>query len=84
LLTSTARPDAGRGGLGRCGKWLLEFERTKPSIIEPVMSWIAGDDPIAPLQLYFSDLLSAVRFAEREGWPYEVHKPIKSTIKLTS
>jgi hypothetical protein len=66
-------PPPGRGGLGRFGKWILEFERSVPPLIEPLMGWTESDDPFAPIRLHFPDLQSAIEFAERHGWHYQVH-----------
>jgi hypothetical protein len=67
-------PTPGRGGIGRLGKWTLEFERTIPLTIEPfLMGWTESEDPLAPIKLQFPDLQSAIAFAERHGWRYAVH-----------
>jgi hypothetical protein len=66
-------PPPGRGGLGRFGKWILEFDRSVPPIIEPLMGWTESDDPFTPITLRFPDLQSAIEFAERHGWRYQVH-----------
>ena len=55
--------------------WVLEFARTVPPRIEPLMGWTTGEDPFANLRLYFPNLKSAVAFAERHGWPYSVEEP---------
>jgi ETC complex I subunit-like protein len=52
---------------------MLEFERTVPPLIEPLMGWTESDDPLAPVRLHFPDLQSAIAFAERHGWRYQVH-----------
>jgi hypothetical protein len=66
-------PQVGRGGLGRFGKWVLEFDRTVPPQIEWLMGWTESADPFQPIRLYFPDLQSAIEFAGRHGWRYELH-----------
>ena len=68
-------PPPGRGGLGRFGKWTLELEPTVPPTVEPVMGWTESADPFATVQLHFPDLPSAIAFAERQGWRYQVRDP---------
>jgi hypothetical protein len=65
-------PPPGRGGRGRFGTWLLEFDRTVPPVVEPLMGWTESADPFTPIKLHFPDLQSAIEFAERQGWRYEV------------
>jgi len=55
--------------------WVLEFERTVPLRIEPLMGWTSIRDPFADHRLYFPDLKSAVAFAERRSWRYRVEEP---------
>jgi hypothetical protein len=63
-----------QAGLGR-GRWVLEFERRVPPFVDPLMGWIGGADPLAHVRLDFPDLASAITFAERHGWRYEVEEP---------
>ena len=56
-------------------EWLLEFEPSSPLEIEPLMGWIASRDPFGQIRLCFPDRQSAIEFAERQGWPYEVRDP---------
>jgi hypothetical protein len=50
--------------------WILEFERTIPSFIEPLMGWTGSADPFAQIRLQFPDRASAVAFARKNGWPW--------------
>jgi ETC complex I subunit-like protein len=56
-------------------EWLLEFEPSSPLEIEPLIGWIASRDPFGHIRLRFPDRQSAIEFAERQGWPYEVRDP---------
>lgn len=56
-------------------EWILEFPSAAPPRLDPLTGWIGGTDPLAHLRLRFPDRESAVAFAERHGWPYEVVEP---------
>jgi ETC complex I subunit conserved region len=56
-------------------EWLLEFEPSSPPEIEPLMGWTASGDPFAHIRLRFPDRQSAIEFAERHGWQYELRDP---------
>ena len=62
--------------------WVLEFERSSASFIEPLMGWAGGDDPFAPIWLTFPNLQSAIGFAERHGWRYRVEGPPRGRVTL--
>jgi osmotically-inducible protein OsmY len=64
-----------QSGRRRC-KWVLEFEPSRPKIIEPLMGWTSSEDPLETIsRLQFADRQSAIDFALRHGWPYVVHEP---------
>ena len=64
-----------QSGQRRC-KWVLEFEPSRPKIIEPLMGWTRSEDPFETIsRLQFADRQSAIDFALRHGWPYVVHEP---------
>jgi hypothetical protein len=54
-------------------EWRLAFERRRPSRVEPLMGWVAGDDPLTQIELRFPTLASAVAYAERQGLDHVVH-----------
>jgi hypothetical protein len=56
-------------------EWLLEFEPASPPAIEPLMGWTASRDPFGHIRLSFPDRQSAIEFAERQGWRYELRDP---------
>ncbi|WP_225770660.1 NADH dehydrogenase ubiquinone Fe-S protein 4 [Inquilinus sp. Marseille-Q2685] len=53
--------------------WRLVFERRRPGRVEPLMGWIAGDDPLAQIELRFPTAASAIAYAERQGLDHIVH-----------
>jgi hypothetical protein len=53
-------------------EWVLEFEPAKPLVIDPLMGWSGGADPLSQIRLRFPDLQSAITYAEWHGLQYEV------------
>jgi hypothetical protein len=61
---------------GRARKeWVVEFEPMDPPEIDPLTGWIGSQDPFPHIRLRFPDQQSAIEFAERQGWRYEVRDP---------
>ena len=63
-------------GRARTRGWRLVFERRTPPVIEPLRGWIGGDDTLTQVALSFPTLVSALRYAERQGLSYTVHGPV--------
>lgn len=55
------------------GDWVLEFEPTRLTL-DPLMGWAGGADPISQVRLRFPDRQSAIDYAERHGWRYELEE----------
>jgi ETC complex I subunit conserved region len=72
-----------QSGPGR-RRWVLEFERAVPPFVDPLTGWTGGTDPFAQIRLDFPDLHSAVAFAERHGWRYQIEEPPPRRISLKS
>lgn len=75
LIYRPAR-SATQSAAGR-GHWVLEFEAAAAPEIEPLMGWTTGSDPFRPIRITFSDMESAVEFAERQDWDFRVRQPSK-------
>lgn len=56
--------------------WLLRFERRVAPGVDPLTGWTSGADPLVHITLRFSDLASAIRYAERHDLPYKVHEEV--------
>ena len=58
-------------GHGRTKGWRLVFERRTPPLIEPLMGYTAGDDPLVQVELNFPTLAAATAYAviDREAAP---------------
>ncbi|MDI3307869.1 MAG: ETC complex I subunit [Acetobacteraceae bacterium] len=63
-----------QSGRGR-DRWVLEFRHGARPFVDPLTGWVGSADPLAQLRLEFPDAESAVAFAERQGWRYEVEAP---------
>ena len=61
-------------GKRRTRGWKLRFERRTSPFIEPLMGWTGGDDPLAPVELSFPSLESAVAYARRVGLRFTVNR----------
>jgi hypothetical protein len=63
-----------QSGPGR-QRWVLEFAPSAPPPVDPLTGWIGSTDPLSLVRLEFPDRDSAVAFAERHGWRYELAEP---------
>lgn len=66
-------------GKGRAGGWRLVFERRTAPFIEPLMGYTGGEDTLTQVELSFPTLESAIRYAERQGLTYTVHRPTEQS-----
>ncbi|WP_230533405.1 NADH dehydrogenase ubiquinone Fe-S protein 4 [Microvirga roseola] len=71
VIACRERPVTTSGSAGAKG-WILRFERRTPPVVEPLMGWTAGGDPLAPMELTFDTREQAVAYAEREGLAYRM------------
>lgn len=56
-------------------RWVLEFMPVGPAAWGGAARSGSATDPLAHLRIEFPDRASAIAFAERHGWPYEVDEP---------
>ncbi|WP_210528519.1 NADH dehydrogenase ubiquinone Fe-S protein 4 [Rubellimicrobium arenae] len=66
-------------GKARAKGWRLTFERRSPPVLDDLMGWTSGDDPLAPVELSFPTLEAAICYAEGQGLSYEVIPPPGAT-----
>jgi ETC complex I subunit conserved region len=55
--------------------WVLDFERAKPTRIEPLMGWTSGADMYQQVRLRFDTKEEAIAYCEQNGLPYRVFEP---------
>ncbi|MBW8269624.1 ETC complex I subunit [Caldovatus aquaticus] len=72
-----------QSGRGR-DLWVLEFGHGVRPFVDPLTGWTGSADPLAQLRLEFPDAESAIAFAERQGWRYEVEAPPPRRIRYRS
>ena len=65
-MTSAPRPNY----------WVLEFEPSRPPLVEPLMGYTSSNDPYRSIRLKFPDRESAVEFAEQQDWRYFVREDV--------
>lgn len=64
--------------------WVLEFEPSGSTWVDPLMGWTASDDPFPQVRLRFDSLGEALAYAEREGLDYSVLEPATEGVKRKS
>src|ERR1700712_1987444 len=71
------RPTRGatQSGHARTQSWLLEYERSEPREIEPLMGWTGSAETRAQARIAFATKEEAVAFADRLGIAYELEEP---------
>ncbi len=71
------RPTRGatQSGHARTKAWLLEYERSGPREIEPLMGWTGSRETSAQVKISFDTKEEAVAFAEKLGIAYRVEEP---------
>ena len=72
-----------QSGLGKTGKWILEYE-TKDPTSNPLMGWESSSDTLSELRLEFSSKESALNYAKKMKINYEIIEPKKRKITKKS
>lgn len=53
--------------------WILEFQPTRPPLVDPLTGWTGTTDPRASeVRIRFASRATAERFAQHNGWRYVV------------
>ena len=68
-----------QSGLGKSGKWLLEFKTNNPTI-NPLMGWESSNDTLSELNLEFSSKDLALEYAKKNSIEVEIIEPKKRKI----
>ncbi|XP_040575457.1 NADH dehydrogenase [ubiquinone] iron-sulfur protein 4, mitochondrial [Lepeophtheirus salmonis] len=63
-----------QSGTAGVRKWRLEFE-TRERWENNLMGWASSGDPLSNTVVEFAEKEDAVRFVEKNGWPYWVDDP---------
>ena len=59
--------DAGSSGKARAGRWILEFERSRPMMADPLTGWNGTDETQPQVRLTFESADAAKAYCAREG-----------------
>lgn len=66
-------------------KWLMTpLEDNKTRQINPLMGWTSSNSTETQLKFFFSSKEDAIKYAEVEGFEYEVKEPKISSLKRKS
>ena len=63
-----------QSGLGKIGKWVLEF-KTKDPTKNPLMGWESSSDTYTELKLEFTTKELAITYAKKNKIDFEVIEP---------
>ena len=61
-----------QSGRAQTHKWLIQFNSNVPRWENPVMGWTSSRDPVQGMTLKFENKIEAIKFANEQGWAYEV------------
>lgn len=61
-----------QSGRAQTHKWLIQFNSDVPRWENPVMGWTSSRDPIQGTNLKFTTKEEAVKYAQDQGWAFEV------------
>lgn len=77
--------NAMQSGKAREKQWRVEVISDNPTFTDPIMGWIGSDDMYRQeLRRAFASKEEAIRFAERNGFVFDVVEPEKSSFKIKS
>lgn len=62
---------ATNGGRRRQNQWRVRFEPRWGPVVDPLMGWTGGGDPLATIELGFLDRASAERYCQKQGLTFE-------------
>nr|XP_060617464.1 NADH dehydrogenase [ubiquinone] iron-sulfur protein 4, mitochondrial [Anolis sagrei ordinatus] len=65
--------NAMQAGVNNTKKWKMEFD-TRERWENPLMGWASTADPLSNMLLSFSTKETAIAFAEKNGWSYDVQE----------
>ncbi|WWC92522.1 uncharacterized protein L201_007481 [Kwoniella dendrophila CBS 6074] len=67
---------------GKTKRWLLDWDVLQGSgrWENPLMGWAASADYMQGTSLIFPSKQEAIRYAEKQGWPYKIDEPKKVVV----
>ena len=73
-----------QSGTAKTKEWVLDFEPEEPRQIEPLMGWTSSGDMAQQIQLRFDTPEEAIGYCERNGIPYQVFSPKRTSRSVMS
>jgi hypothetical protein len=73
-----------QSGTANTRQWVLEFARSTPREIEPLMGWTSSKDTRRQIVLHFPTKEEAIAYAERRGISYLVEEPMERQVRPKS
>lgn len=68
-----------QSGLGKTKEWVLQYERSEPRTVEPLMGWTSSSDMKAQITLKFDSRDEAIAYCNRNGIAYRVEEAHERT-----
>ncbi|XP_002736684.1 NADH dehydrogenase [ubiquinone] iron-sulfur protein 4, mitochondrial-like [Saccoglossus kowalevskii] len=75
--------NAMQSGTHNTRNWRIEFD-TRERWENPLIGWSSSADPLSNLSVPFKSKEAAIKFAEKNGWRYEVEEKHERTPKVKS
>ena len=64
-----------QSGQGKSDTWVIEFERTAPRTIDPLMGYTSSTNMMSQVRLKFGTKEEAIAYADRNGLAYRISEP---------
>jgi hypothetical protein len=64
-----------QSGLGKTKDWVLEYDRSEPRSVEPLMGWTSSSDMKAQISLKFDSMEEAIAYCRRNGIAFRAEEP---------
>jgi hypothetical protein len=64
-----------QSGTAKTREWVMEFDRSEPKEVEPLMGWTSSGDTRQQVQLLFATKEEAIAYCEQQGITYRVSDP---------
>ena len=83
MIARIYRPSKGAtsSGQGRTKTWILEYERSIPREIEPLMGWTSSSETSSQVKIPFDTKEDAIAFIEKLGIAYRVEEPKPDAVR---
>ena len=67
-------------GLYKTKKWCLSNNEMNETFINSKFCWTGSTNPEKQIKIFFDDLESAVKFAKKNNYNYEIQRPNKRNL----